>query len=110
MARRVYRRACELCNTNGLSPCVSGEKPVKRRDYRMERKRLRSGESRLVRHLPAEHLRMDPLLSHRPLEFLFNAGHFTLETAGIALSVIDFDGAGNTVAILLHPLIALLHH
>ncbi len=52
----------------------------------------------------------DRLLSDRPLELFFNAGDFALEAAGMPFSVIDLDRAGNTVAVLLHPFIALLYH
>jgi hypothetical protein len=52
----------------------------------------------------------DRLLSDRPLELFFNAGDFTLKTSGMPLSVIDFDCARDTVAVLLHPFIALLYH
>jgi hypothetical protein len=50
------------------------------------------------------------LLPHCSLECLFNAGNFALEAPRMAFSVVDFDRTGNTVAILLHPLITFLHY
>lgn len=98
-----------LCNTKGALRASVGQ-------YRSKDGTLKEAISRRAGTNSCEQVRSgsdkewDRLLFNRPLELFFDTGDFAPEAVRMALSVVDFDRARNTVAIFFHPLITLLDH